>query len=234
MADRPLVKICGLRRKEDVLIADKLGADFLGFILSPGFSRSLDLDEVRSVIKSVRSVKVAVLVNENPENAIAAAEEIGATIMQLHGDEPMSTIEELRNRGDWLIWKGIRVKSTDDVSRAIDTWGSLVDGFLLEGWKEGVIGGGGLKLEVDPVVLHNLIPSETQFILAGGLTPENVAEAAVRFQPNILDVSSGVELVHGCKDTERIRRFIELSRLSQKLDSGVTALTTHGDILSDH
>jgi len=234
MADRPLVKICGLQRKEDVLIADKLGADFLGFILSPGFSRSLNLDEVRSVIRNVDSAKVAVLVNENPDNAIAAAAEIGADIMQLHGDEPKSTIEELRDRGDWLIWKGIRVKSIDDVSRTIDVCGSLVDGFLLEGWKEGVVGGGGVELEVDPVALHNLLPPETQFILAGGLTPENVLEAGARFHPDILDVSSGVELVHGCKDTERIRRFIELSGVSQKLDSEVTSLTTHGDILSDH
>ena len=66
MADRPLVKICGLQRREDVLLADELVADFLGFILSAGFSRTLPLHKARSLVENIQSSKVAVLVDENP------------------------------------------------------------------------------------------------------------------------------------------------------------------------
>ena len=106
----------------------------------------------------------------------------------------------------------------------------LVDGFLLEVWKEGVIGGAGVKLALDPRVIREPLPSEAHFILAGGLTPENVAEAAVRFQPDVLDVSSGVESLQGCKDPELMRRFIEVARASRQYDSGVTSLSRGGDI----
>ena len=234
MADQPLVKICGLQRREDVLLADKLGADFLGFILSEGFSRTLRLHEARSLIENVHSPKVAVLVDENPADSVTAAEEIGAAILQLHGDEPPTVIEELRNRGDWLIWKGIRAKSMDDIRRMVDACGNLVDGFLLEGWGKGVIGGGGVKLELDPEGIHELLPAETQFILAGGLTHENVVEAAASFQPDILDVSSGVESLQGCKDPELLHHFIKVVRVSQKQESRVTSLTPRGDILGEH
>ncbi|MEC7386095.1 MAG: phosphoribosylanthranilate isomerase, partial [Gemmatimonadota bacterium] len=131
MADRPLVKICGLQRREDVLLADELGADFLGFILSAGFSRTLPLQKARSLVENIQSSKVAVLVDENPDDSVTAAEEIRATILQLHGDESPTVIKELRNRGDWLIWKVIRAKSMDDIHRIVDACGNLVDGFLV-------------------------------------------------------------------------------------------------------
>ena len=108
MADRPLVKICGLQRREDVLLADELEADFLGFILSAGFSRTLPLRKARSLVENIQSSKVAVLVDENPAYSVTAAKEIRAAILQLHGDESPAVIKELRNRGDWLIWKVIR------------------------------------------------------------------------------------------------------------------------------
>ncbi|HIB08519.1 MAG TPA: phosphoribosylanthranilate isomerase [Gemmatimonadetes bacterium] len=230
MADPPLVEICGLQRREDILLADELGADFLGFVLSSGFSRTVRLLEARALVEGVRSPKVAVLVDENLENSISAAEEIGAAVVQLHGDEPTAVIQEIRRRGDWLIWKGIRARSMDDIRRVADACGNLVDGFLLEGWKEGVIGGAGVKLALDPRVIREPLPSEAHFILAGGLTPENVADAAVRFQPDVLDVSSGVESLQGCKDPELMRRFIEVARASRQYDSGVTSLSRGGDI----
>ena len=234
MADRPLVKICGLQRREDVLLADELGADFLGFILSAGFSRTLPLHKARSLVENIQSSKVAVLVDENPAYSVTAAEEIRAAILQLHGDESPAVIKELRNRGDWLIWKVIRAKSMDDIHRIVDACGNLVDGFLVEGWKKGVIGGGGAKLDLDPRGIHELLPAETQFILAGGLTHENVAEAAASFQPDILDVSSGVESLQGSKDPELMHHFIEMTRAIQKQESRVTSLSPRGDILGEH
>ena len=234
MADRPLVKICGLQRREDVLLADELGADFLGFILSAGFSRTLPLHKARSLVENIQSSKVAVLVDENPAYSVTAAEEIRAAILQLHGDESPAVIKELRNRGDWLIWKVIRAKSMDDIHRIVDACGNLVDGFLVEGWKKGVIGGGGAKLELDPRGIHELLPAETQFILAGGLTHENVAEAAASFQPDVLDVSSGVESLQGRKDPELMQHFIEMARVIQKQEPRVTSLSPLGDILGEH
>ena len=90
------------------------------------------------------------------------------------------------------------------------------------------------RLDLDPRGIHELLPDETQFILAGGLTHENVAEAAASFQPDILDVSSGVESLQGRKDPELMHHFVEMARAIQKQESRVTSLSPRGDILGEH
>ena len=213
MPDRPLVKICGLRRREDVLLADEVGAAYLGFIVSAGFGRSVGAGALGALAAGVKATRVAVLVDETPAVAEAAGTALGAGVLQLHGDEPVEMVRALADRGEWTLWKSVRAATVDDVRVAVERYAPWVAGFLVEGRREGVVGGGGATL--DPEALGGLrdeVPTSHRLILAGGLTPGNVASAVHRWNPDVVDVSSGVESVHGRKDPDLVRRFIGAAR----------------------
>ena len=215
MGEIPLVKICGLRRREDVLMADEHGADFLGVVMSPGFSRSVDSQGARVLVEGVRARPVAVMVDESADEAERMAETLGAQVIQLHGDEPQDVLETLARRGTWSLWKGVRARTVDDVVAALAKYGGLVDGLLLEGWKEGVVGGAGVRLELDPEPVREHLSDTHRLILAGGLGPATVAAAVARFRPDVVDVSSGVESKVGEKDQVLVRDFISAARSGQ-------------------
>jgi len=206
------VKICGVTRREDALAVDRAGADYLGVILSAGFSRSVAPEVASTIVEGVRPITVAVLVEEEPKAAEAAARWIGAGVIQLHGEEPPSVLAEIRTRGPWKLWKAVRARELADLDRAVDLYADVADGILVEGWKEGVVGGGSARLELDPQKVRALIPEHLDFILAGGLDPETVGEAVAAFRPEVVDVSSGVERVKREKDRELVERFLESAR----------------------
>jgi phosphoribosylanthranilate isomerase len=207
-----LVKICGLRRPEDARLADSLGADFIGVVLTPGFARCLEPAAAAGVLDGTRASRVAVLVDEDAEAAEEKARAIAADVLQLHGDEPPEVVEALRLRGDWTIWKGVRARSASDVTAAVERYGALVDGLLVEGVREGVVGGGGVALDADPDAVRYAIPHTLRFVLAGGLRPETVAAAIATFRPDVVDVSSGIERVKGEKDEGLLRAFFDAVR----------------------
>ena len=206
------VKICGVTRREDALAVDRVGADYLGVILSAGFSRSVDPAFAAALVEGVRPITVAVLVGEEPRAAEAAARSIAAGVIQLHGEEEPAVLAEIRTRGPWKLWKAVRARVLDDVERAVGRYAEVADGFLVEGWKEGVIGGGGARVQLAPKKVRELIPEHLDFILAGGLEPDTVGEAVASFRPDVVDVSSGVERTKGEKDHERVGRFVEEAR----------------------
>jgi phosphoribosylanthranilate isomerase len=203
------VKICGLTRREDALVADEAGADYLGVILSSGFGRSVSPRNASGVVVGTRGKKVAVLVDETPADAAAAATALGAAVVQLSGDESVETIRGIRDLGSWTIWKAVRARSIDDLERAIARYASTVDGLLVEGWKEGSRGGSGTQVALDGARVRSLVPASVDFILAGGLGPDSVADAIRSFGPDVVDVSSGVERAVGVKDHERVRAFVD-------------------------
>lgn len=212
MSEFPRVKICGVTRREDALAVDRSGADYLGVILSDGFSRSVDPRKAHAIVDGVAPVTVAVLVGESPESAEAAARSIGAGVIQLHGEEPPGVLADLRTRGSWKLWKAVRAGCVEDIERAVERYEEVADGFLVEGWKKGVTGGGGVRLRVDPSKVRALIPEGLDFILAGGLTPDGVTEAVWSFRPDVVDVSSGVESTVGKKDHDLVSRFVAFAR----------------------
>ena len=210
--DRPAVKICGLRRREDVLLADALGADYLGVVLSPGFHRSVDPSEAPDLLAGVAAVRVAVLVDQGVTESAARGERMGAGVLQLHGAEPPEVVRELAS-GPWEVWKAVRARSPEDVERAADLYGPWVRGILVEGYREGVAGGGGAALPTDPAWdVRRGIPAHARFILAGGLTPATLAGAMARWSPDVVDVSSGVEVERGRKDPGLLRSFFHAAR----------------------
>lgn len=212
MADRVRVKIDGVTRREDALAVERAGADYVGFILSPGFSRSVTLEEAATLVEGIGLVRIAVLVDPDVGGAEAAASAIDAGVIQLHGEEPPDLLATLHELGDWDLWKAVRARTSADVEEAVDRYADVADGILVEGWKEGVVGGGGVKLRVDPDAVRSLIPRDLDFILAGGLTPDTVAEAVAAFRPDVVDVSSGVERVLREKDHDLVMRFAAEAR----------------------
>ena len=196
------IKICGMMQPGDVITACALGADYIGFILSDGFRRSVGpetfcklascLDDHRSEAK-----KVGVFVNEPIGNILANYAEM-LDVIQLHGNEDDAYITQLKERAGKPVIKAFRVTCTDDVRRAQN---SRADCVLLDS-------GTGTGKLFD----HSLIKDIGRpYFLAGGLNPENVAEAIGALHPFAVDVSSGVE-TDGRKDPQKMRAFVEAVR----------------------
>ena len=117
------IKICGITTPRDALAARELGADYVGMILSQGFPRSILPDEAVDIGLVAEAPLVAVLVDESLDEAERIAEFSGASVIQLHGEEDGGYAEELRRRGKWAIWKAVRVRDPEDVTRAVRPWG---------------------------------------------------------------------------------------------------------------
>ena len=218
-ASGPLrVKICGLTRAEDAAVAAEAGADFMGAVLSPGFGRSVSPDAAATFRDAAGGddapTLVAVLVDATAEQAEARAVEAGAGVLQLHGDESPALLRTLRERGPWRIWKAVRVREADEVLRAAETYGAVADGLLLDGAREGTRGGGhGIRFPWEAVAaVREDLPGDLALIVAGGLTPGNVATAVRALRPDVVDVSSGVEATPGVKDPERVLAFVRAAR----------------------
>ena len=211
-ARAPQVKICGVTRREDAVHAAHAGADYLGVVLSPGFSRSARVVDAREFWRGLTPKKVAVLVDASPSEASTIAEGSGADIVQLHGAESPDDVAALRLLGQWQIWKAVRPQSVDELRRAVDRFGRHVDGILVEGYRRGVVGGGGVRVSLAAEDVRAAIPSEVELILAGGLDPGNVASVVSTFAPTIVDTSSGIELALGEKDPKLVSAFIASAR----------------------
>jgi phosphoribosylanthranilate isomerase len=211
------VKICGITRMEDGLNAHRAGADYLGFIASGGFRRSAPASLAAALALETGGLLVAVTVNETPSRLEEIGFESRASILQLHGDEPPETLEALRARGPWKLWKGLRVRTAQEVEEALERYAGVADGILLDGWHPEHQGGSGARFPWDLVApLRSDFPAGVDFVAAGGLTPSNVAAAVRALRPDVVDVSSGVEMEKGHKDAGRIRTFIENAKRARR------------------
>jgi phosphoribosylanthranilate isomerase len=207
------VKICGLMRPGDAACAEVAGADFVGVVLATGFGRSLDLDAAQRVLAPVRKAKiVTVRVDDAYDRVMADADAVGADVVQLHGAESVDFARRVR-AGGYRVWKAIRVRTAADVSEAVQRFEGAVDGLLLDGWHPDRVGGSGATFAWgDVAAVRGQIPRGVDLIAAGGLNPLNVRELVEVLQPDVVDVSSGVELALGEKDDGLIRAFIAAAR----------------------
>ncbi len=193
------VKICGITRAEDALEAVRLGADALGFNFWPQSKRYLDPEAARAIVASLPPfiTTVGVFVNQSDDEIRRAAERSGVGVLQLHGDESPAFCTRFLHP----VIKAIRV----DALRSLAALASYeVRAFLLDTPSRG-FGGSGAPFDW---ALAEGISECRSVILAGGLTPENVAAAIRAVQPYAVDVASGVESSPGRKDPEKMARFI--------------------------
>ena len=185
-------------------MAVEAGADALGFVFFQGSSRFITPENAAAITCHLPPFvqTVGLFVNEESATVNAVAENCGLDIVQLHGEEPPDYCRAVRRR----IIKAFRVKDTSSLDTMADYH---VAGCLLDAWSAAAHGGTGTTFNWD-IAAH--AAASRPIILAGGLTPANVAEAVVTVRPYAVDVSSGVETAPGKKDAALVRRFIRATR----------------------
>ncbi len=194
------IKICGLRREEDIRCVNYYHPDYIGFILDfPKSHRSIVPERARALHGMLdRSIPaVGVTVNQSLEYNEALLLEGIVDIVQLHGQESDDMVQALKMRTGKPIWKAFRIRSEDDLCEAEQSSADLI---LLDN-------GYGTGEAFDWTLLHEL---HRPFALAGGLNLDNLTEAA-RLHPALLDLSGGAE-TNKLKDPEKIRQLITLTR----------------------
>jgi phosphoribosylanthranilate isomerase len=202
------VKICGITRLEDALAAAQAGADALGFNFWPKSKRYLEPRAAAEIIALLPPfvATVGVFVDPTRDEALRAAEASGVQWLQLHGDESPEFCAAL----PLPVLKAVRVRHRASLD-ALDEYD--VAGFLLDADSTGY-GGSGATFDWD---LAAEAARRAPIVLAGGLRPENVADAVRKVRPWGVDVASGVESAPGVKDHEKTARFIrEAKGLKEK------------------
>mgnify|MGYP005836418517 CR=1 FL=1 len=205
------VKICGVKRYEDITYVNKCMPEYIGFVFAKS-KRQVTLDQAKALSASLNSTinKVGVFVNETTYTIINIINECKLGIVQLHGDETPEYVRLLQSELKGIsskveIWKALRVKN----SETIDTISEYdADAYLLDSFVENSYGGAGKVFDWN---LAALAGRNNRIILAGGLNSSNVRNAISIVRPFAVDVSSSVE-TDGCKDEEKVREFICAAR----------------------
>lgn len=205
------IKICGLRRNQDVDIVNAFLPDFAGFILSNGFRRTVLKDDFLRLARNVDSSikKVGVFVNEPFESILDYA--LNLDVLQLHGDESLEYAGRLRAETDKTIIKAVRAKSPDDIELFNDY---PCDYLLIDAYKEGEYGGTGRVADWSIIKKAEI---NKPFFLAGGISADNISTAISELSPFCVDVSSSVE-TNGYKDELKVKELILKLRKEEKYE----------------
>lgn len=195
------IKICGLTRAQDIQTANALQLDYIGFVFAPKSKRFVPPEQAKQLRQQLAPgiQAVGVFVNAPPEQIAALLADGTIDIAQLHGQEDAACIARLRSLTRAPIWQAFRIENTEDISRANASPADLV---LLDH------GAGGTGERFDWALLHGMT---RPFVLAGGLTPQNAAEAIAKAHPYAVDASSGCE-TNGVKDPARMLAFVNAVR----------------------
>ena len=198
------IKICGLKRKEDIEYVNELKPDYIGFVFANS-KRKVDKDTAKELKKLLDNdiMSVGVFVDEDIDFVAELVKDKVIDVIQLHGREDENYISTLKAKldDDAQIIKAVKVKSIEDIinSKKFD-----VDFLLLDTYAENVAGGSGKEFD------KTLIPEDMgDYFLAGGLNETNLEKTIATYNPFAVDLSSGVE-TDGVKDRDKIKRVIEI------------------------
>lgn len=213
------VKICGLKRTEDIEYVNKLCPDYVGFVFAKS-KRQVTLEQAKKLINLLdKNIKtVGVFVNEDIERVRYIAEGLKLNILQFHGTEDEQYIKKLK---DFTLWKSMGMNIAtynnyesllneieDNQKRLNEISKYPIKGILLDSSVKGVQGGTGISFNWDIMEKINI---SKPLILAGGLNTENVQQAVKKVKPYAVDVSSGIE-VNEVKNFNKMKEFIEKVR----------------------
>lgn len=206
------VKVCGLTRPSDVAAATSAGAGWLGFNFFPPSPRALTLDAARDLLAATPAGPVRVALTVDADDAlIDAITALGVDMHQLHGAESPQRVAAVRARTGLPVMKVVGIRDAGDVA-ALDTYSAVADRLLVDAKPpEGATRPGGNAVAFD----WRLIAGRRwalPWMLAGGLTAENVAEAGRLTGASAVDVASGVESAPGIKDPALIGAFMAAAR----------------------
>ncbi|GHF35940.1 phosphoribosylanthranilate isomerase [Seohaeicola zhoushanensis] len=202
------VKFCGLKRPEDVAAAVAAGATYVGLVFFAKSPRCVSIDTARELALSVPPgiAKVALTVDADDAALDAIVGAVPLDMLQLHGRETPERVTDLRRRHGLPVMKAVGVAEEADLA-ALETYGKVADQLLVDAKPpKGAVLPGGNGLAFDwRLIAGRRWP--VPWMLAGGLTPANVAEAARMTGARQVDVSSGVESAPGVKDPELMAAF---------------------------
>ncbi len=207
------VKICGIRDEAALEAAMAAGADFIGLVFFPPSPRNVSMEQAARLAAMARGrVKtVALVVDADDELLTAIAREARPDYLQLHGGETPRRVDEISKIVEIPLIKAFRVRDEGDIRAAKDYSPHiafpLFDAWVSEEDSGGLPGGSGHSFDWRLLKEHS-----SPFMLAGGLTPRNVAAAIGATGAPMVDVSSGVESSRGVKDAGKIRAFIEAAK----------------------
>jgi phosphoribosylanthranilate isomerase len=228
------VKICGCRKPADAIAAADARATYAGVVFAERLRRVTPAEAAEILAPTRGKLRaVGVFVDASHEEILAARDMAGLHIAQLHGAESPEQCRDARDSG-LEVWKALRPRSREELATGLERYAGAVDAILVEGFSAAAAGGTGTAFPIEWLapVRERLAgddeprgpdsatdvggrPDERPaFVLAGGLTPENVRDAIRRARPSIVDVSSGVECGPGEKDVELIARFVSAARSS--------------------
>lgn len=210
------VKICGITNLQDALAATEAGAHYLGFIFWPHSKRAVDVPTVQTIIAALRArvvlpTLVGVFVDESVETVAATLDTCNLDLAQLSGSEPPSYVGDRHSPLYGRSFKVLHPTSLAEAEADAEWYlppepVSVRPSLLLDAFHPQLPGGSGQR--ADWSIAAQLAAHIPGIMLAGGLTPENVASAIRQVRPFAVDVASGVEAQPGKKDHERVRKFI--------------------------
>jgi phosphoribosylanthranilate isomerase len=200
------IKVCGVRDADSLRQCVELGVDWVGFNFVPDSPRWIEPDEARALIDSLSDdgpVPVGIFQDQAPNNVLRAAKKAGVGVIQLHGTEPPPYCAALG--GPIEVWKALVGESA--TRQEFEAYAPYVDGFVIDGR----VGGSGASWDYREARPLFAACDDLPVLLAGGLSPANVAHAAEAAIASAVDVASGVEEA-GVMSAERIAHFVRAAR----------------------
>ena len=207
-----LVKICGLKDGDMVRRAAEGGTHWIGLNFVEASPRYVTPEAAASLLLQVRRAIPVALVADFSDDEIDAVNALDFPVLQLHGTETPARLAEIKARTGREVWKAVGVSTREDLATLSDY--GAADRFVIDAKPPvGAAYSGGHGAVFDWSILHDW-DAPKPWLLAGGLTPENVAEAIAATGARAVDVSSGVEKVKGWKSAELIADFLVAARLA--------------------
>ena len=213
-----LVKICGLSTRETLDVALGAGADMVGFVFFPPSPRHLSLETARELGRQAkgRAAKVALTVDADDAMLANIVETLQPDLLQLHGKETIARLRDIKQKFGLPVMKALPVETAADLA-PLAGYAAVADRILFDARApKDATRPGGLGAVFDWHLLEKL-DLKLPFMVSGGLSVENVAEAVRVTRAGGVDVSSGVESSPGAKDPEMIRNFIRAARATEEL-----------------
>ncbi len=199
------IKICGITRSEDALAAVTAGADAIGLVFYPPSPRNVSIDQAATIAADLPPfvTTVGLFVNAEADWISQVVREVGIDLIQFHGDE---CADYCASHGrPWI--RALRMKEGLNLGEQMAVFANA-RGVLLDAYRPGIPGGTGETFDWSRIPATLTQP----IILAGGLRPDNVADAVRQVKPYAVDVSGGVESSPGIKDADKIHRFVAQAR----------------------